>query len=142
MAVTEKQLIEELKTGQYKPVYLLTGDENYYIDLVSDYFEKEVISPDFRDFDQTVVYGRDVDMTAVISLAKRYPMMSPVQLVLVKEAQDISKGWELLALSRKPAAPDAARLLLPLQETRQAHQALQGHQRQRCNLREEQAARL
>ena len=97
MAVTEKQLIEELKTGQYKPVYLLTGDENYYIDLVSDYFEKEVISPDFRDFDQTVVYGRDVDMTAVISLAKRYPMMSPVQLVLVKEAQDISKGWELLA---------------------------------------------
>ena len=97
MAVTEKQLIEELKTGQYKPVYLLTGDENYYIDLVSDYFEKEVISPDFRDFDQTVVYGRDVDMTDVISLAKRYPMMSPVQLVLVKEAQDISKGWELLA---------------------------------------------
>lgn len=97
MAVTEKQLIEELKTGQYKPVYLLTGDENYYIDLVSDYFEKEVISPDFRDFDQTVVYGRDVDMTAVISLAKRYPMMSHVQLVLVKEAQDISKGWELLA---------------------------------------------
>lgn len=97
MAVTEKQLIEELKTGQYKPVYLLTGDENYYIDLVSDYFEKEVISPDFRDFDQTVVYGRDTDMKTVISLAKRYPMMSPIQLVLVKEAQDIAKDWELLA---------------------------------------------
>ena len=97
MAVSEKQLIEELKTGQYKPVYLLTGEENYYIDLVSDYFEKEVISPDFRDFDQTVVYGRETDMKTVISLAKRYPMMSPVQLVLVKEAQDIAKEWELLA---------------------------------------------
>ena len=97
MAVTEKQLIEDLKTGQYKPVYLLTGDENYYIDLVSDFFEKEVISPDFRDFDQTVVYGRETDMNTVISLAKRYPMMSPVQLVLVKEAQDITKDWELLA---------------------------------------------
>ena len=139
MAVTEKQLIEELKTGQYKPVYLLTGDENYYIDLVSDYFEKEVISPDFRDFDQTVVYGRDVDMTAVISLAKRYPMMSPVQLVLVKEAQDISKGWELLATYLDNPQPQT---LLPPQEARQAHQALQDYQRQRRNLREKQAARL
>ncbi len=97
MAVTEKQLIEDLKTGQYKPVYLLTGEENYYIDLVSDYFEENVIAADFRDFDQTVVYGRETDMKTVISLAKRYPMMSPVQLVLVKEAQDIAKEWELLA---------------------------------------------
>lgn len=97
MAVSEKQLIEELKTVQYKPVYLLTGEENYYIDLISDYFEKNVIADDFRDFDQTVVYGRETDMVTVISLAKRYPMMSPVQLVLVKEAQDIAKDWELLA---------------------------------------------
>ena len=98
MAVTEKQLIEELKKGVFKPVYLLTGEENYYIDVVSNYFEEEVIDPSLRDFDQTVVYGRDVDMATVVSTVKRYPMMSPVHLVLVKEAQDIDiKQWDRLA---------------------------------------------
>ena len=98
MALTDKQLIEELKKGSYKPVYLLTGEENYYIDVVSDYFEENVIDPSLRDFDQTVVYGRDVDMATVISTVQRYPMMSPVHLVLVKEAQDIDlRQWERLA---------------------------------------------
>lgn len=96
MAISEKQLIEDLKAQKFSPVYLLTGEENYYIDQVSDFFEKEVVAADFRDFDQTVVYGRDTDMTAVVSLAKRFPMMSPIQLVLVKEAQDI-RDWEPLA---------------------------------------------
>lgn len=98
MAITEKQLFDELKAGKFKPVYLLTGEENYYIDLVSDYFEKEVVEESMRDFDLTVVYGRDTSMAAVISDAKRYPMMSPVHLVLVKEAQDIdTRQWEQLA---------------------------------------------
>ena len=97
MAISEKQLIDDLKAQKFAPVYLLTGEENYYIDLVSDYFENNVIAADFRDFDQTVVYGRETDMKTVVSLAKRYPMMSPIQLVLVKEAQDIAKDWELLA---------------------------------------------
>ncbi len=98
MATTEKQLIEELKAGIFRPVYLLTGEENYYIDVMSDYFENEVIDATMRDFDQSVVYGRDTTMAAVISDAKRYPMMSPVHLVIVKEAQDIATNqWEQLA---------------------------------------------
>lgn len=98
MAVTEKQLIEDLKKGIFKPVYLLTGEENYYIDVVSNYFEEEVIDPSLRDFDQTVMYGRDVDMATVVSTVKRYPMMSPVHLVIVKEAQDIdTRQWDRLA---------------------------------------------
>ena len=98
MAITEKQLIADLQAGIFKPVYLLTGEENYYIDVVSDYFENHVVDPSMRDFDQTVVYGRDTSMAAVISDAKRYPMMSPVHLVIVKEAQDIdTKQWEQLA---------------------------------------------
>ena len=96
MAVTEKQLISDLKSKKFAPVYLLTGEENYYIDLVSDYFEQQVIEDSYRDFDETVLYGRDVDMSTVIDMANRYPMMSPVQLVLVKEAQDITKDWERL----------------------------------------------
>ena len=97
MAITEKQLIADLRAQKFAPVYLLTGEENYYIDLVSDFMEQNIIPQDFRDFDQTVVYGRDVTMQMVIGFAKRYPMMSPNQLVLVKEAQDIAKDWELLA---------------------------------------------
>ena len=98
MAITEKQLISDLKEKKFAPVYLLTGEENYYIDMVSDFFEKNIIAEEFRDFDQTIVYGRDVDMHTVVSYAQRYPMMSPVQLMLVKEAQDIAvKEWDLLA---------------------------------------------
>lgn len=97
MVLTDKQLIDSLKEGKYLPIYLLTGEENYYIDIISDYFEKNVIDPGFSDFDMTVVYGRDVTMRSVISLAQQFPMMSPVRLVLVKEAQDIdSPEWELL----------------------------------------------
>lgn len=97
MALTDKQLIAELQGGNYKPVYLLTGEENHYIDVVSDWMESNIIDESLRAFDQTVVYGRDVDMKTVIGYAKCYPAMSPVRLVLVKEAQDIDmRQWEAL----------------------------------------------
>jgi DNA polymerase-3 subunit delta len=98
MLVSDKQLFDDLAAGKYKPIYLLTGEENYYIDIASQYFEQNIIANECRDFDQTILYGRDVDMSTVISYAKQFPMMSPVKLVLVKEAQDIpTKEWELLA---------------------------------------------
>ena len=112
MAVTEKQLIEELKKGNFKPVYLLTGEENYYIDVVSNHFEEQVIDSSVRDFDQTVLYGRDVDMATVVSTVKRYPMMSPVHLVIVKEAQDIAiKEWDLLATYLQQPSPQSVLVL-------------------------------
>lgn len=95
MAITEKQLIADLQAGKYAPVYLLTGEENYYIDKVSDYFEEQVIDESVRDFDLSIMYGRDVDMLTVINTAMRYPLMSPIHLVIVKEAQDIDiRQWE------------------------------------------------
>lgn len=98
MNLTDKQLLDDLKAGKYLPVYLITGEENYYIDVLSDYFEDNIVDEGFRDFDQTVVYGRDVNMSQVVGLAKQFPMMSPIKLVLVKEAQDINvKEWDLLA---------------------------------------------
>ena len=96
-SITERQLLSDLKSGKFRPVYLLTGEENYYIDNISNYFEEHIVAPECRDFDQTVLYGRDTNMKSVIDTAKRYPMMSPHQLVLVKEAQDIPiKEWEPL----------------------------------------------
>ena len=106
MAITEKQLIADLEAGRYKPVYLLTGEENHYIDVVSDWMEEHIVDPTLRDFDQTVLYGRDVDMRTVIGHAKRYPMMSPVHLVMVKEAQDIdTRQWEALTAYLQQPAP-------------------------------------
>ena len=98
MLVTDKQLSDSLQERQYMPVYLLTGEENYFIDKASNYFEDKIVEEGFRDFDQTILYGRDTDMRTVISYAKQFPMMSPVKLVMVKEAQDISlKEWDILA---------------------------------------------
>lgn len=97
MAISEKQLIAELKAGNYKPVYFISGEVNYYIDMISDYFEQQFIAEEYRDFDQTVVYGHETTMLDVLSMAQRFPMMSPVQLVLVKEAQNIdAKQWDAL----------------------------------------------
>ena len=98
MSVTDKQLKDNIKAGEYAPVYLITGEENYYIDDISDFLEGNVVEESLRDFDQNVLYGRDVDMATVISYAKQFPMMSPVKLVLVKEAQNIpTSEWDLVA---------------------------------------------
>ena len=97
MQISETQLINDLKAGHYAPVYLLTGDENYYIDLISDYFENNIVEESLRGFDQVVLYGNEVTMDDVIANAKQFPMMSPYKLVLVKEAQSVSKDAQSIA---------------------------------------------
>ncbi|MCQ2294416.1 MAG: DNA polymerase III subunit delta [Bacteroidales bacterium] len=95
-----KQLIDNIKAGIFAPVYLITGEENYYIDIVQDYFENNIVDESLRDFDQCVVYGRETVMEDVIATAKQFPMMSQHKLVMVKEAQDIetqSHPWEQVA---------------------------------------------
>lgn len=95
MGADEKRLIKDIKSGKLKSVYLLTGEENYAIDMLSDCFENNVVAEELRDFDQTIFYGRDVTMDIIVNTARRFPMMSPYQLVLVKEAQDI-RNWDYL----------------------------------------------
>ena len=96
--ISEAQLVDDLKNKRYKPVYLLTGEENYTIDVVSNYIEENTVAEENRDFDQDVVYGRDVTMVQVVGSAQQFPMLSPVRLVMVKEAQDIpTPQWDLLA---------------------------------------------
>lgn len=99
MATTENQIFSSIKAGNPSPIYLITGEEDYYIDLVSDFLEQNIVDADYRDFDQVVLYGRDVSMLDIISRAKQYPMASARQLILVKEAQDITSkdgGWDLI----------------------------------------------
>lgn len=89
------QVMSDLRRKAYKPAYLLAGEEAYYIDLISDFIQYEILDESQREFDLTVMYGKDSDVEMVINAAKRYPMMSQCQVVIVKEAQLI-KNWEPL----------------------------------------------
>lgn len=90
--MTPTALLNDLKNRKYKPVYLFHGEEPYYIDLFGNFIENNLLSEGERGFNQTVFYGRDTDIISVLNAAKRYPMMSDYQLVLVKEAQDLKWG--------------------------------------------------
>ena len=85
-------LIKDLKSRKFKPVYLLHGEESYYIDKISDYIEQNALSDAEKGFNQTVFYGKDSDVMSIINSAKRFPMMSDYQVVIVKEAQDLKWG--------------------------------------------------
>jgi len=87
--MTIDQILNELKKKIYHPVYFLQGEESFYIDQICDYIEKNVLSDSEKEFNQTILYGKDVDVPTLISYAKRYPMMSTHQVVIVKEAQDM-----------------------------------------------------
>src|SRR3970040_2754587 len=95
MAEVIKILIN-IKGGNIKPIYFLMGEEAYYIDIISDYIEKNVLSEEEKGFNQTVLYGRDVSIEDIVSTAKRYPMMAERQVVIVKEAQDLSRTIDKL----------------------------------------------
>lgn len=90
------KIVNDIKGGSIKPIYFLMGEEPYYIDKLSDYIEENVLSDDEKGFNQTVMYGRDVTIEDIIGTAKRYPMMAERQVVIVKEAQDLSKTIDKL----------------------------------------------
>ena len=85
-----EEIFRDLKNKIYSPVYLLHGEEPYYIDRISDFIETKVLDEMEKEFNQTIVYGRDVEPLSLISMAKRYPMMSNYQILIVKEAQDMA----------------------------------------------------
>lgn len=95
-------ILKELRAKQYRPIYYLMGEESYYIDLIADYITDNVLSETEKEFNLTVVYGADVDIATVINAAKRYPMMSEYQVVIVKEAQAIRNMEELSFYLQKP----------------------------------------
>ncbi len=90
------KIINDIKGGNIKPIYFLMGEEPYYIDKLSEYIENNILQEHERDFNQTVLYGRDVTMEDVIGNAKRYPMMADRQVVIVKEAQELSRTIDKL----------------------------------------------
>ncbi|QLG46885.1 DNA polymerase III subunit delta [Costertonia aggregata] len=92
-----KQIVLDIKKGLIKPVYFLMGEESYYIDKIAGFIEKSVLSEEERGFNQVVLYGKDVTIDDIVANAKRYPMMAERQVVIVKEAQHLSRTIDNLS---------------------------------------------
>lgn len=101
------QILRDLKAGKVQPVYFLHGTEPYFIDLISNYAEKELLSEAEQGFNLTVLYGKDTDHLTVLDAARRYPMMAPLQVVVLKEAQDMKSLPELINYVEKPTPTTA-----------------------------------
>ncbi|WP_072530829.1 DNA polymerase III subunit delta [Bacteroides ilei] len=99
---TYEEIVRNLKNRVYAPVYFLMGEEDYYIDRISEYIMDTVLSDTEKEFNQTVVYGADTDIASVINTARRYPMMAEYQVVVVKEAQNLKNLDGLVYYLQKP----------------------------------------
>ena len=89
MDVAAKKILDDLKAKKYAPIYLLQGEETYYIDLISNYIEQHALSESEKGFNQVVVYGKDTPVNILLTHARRFPMMAERQVIIVREAQDI-----------------------------------------------------
>ena len=106
--MAHRQIIRELKAGKFQPIYLLHGEESFFIEEITKAILDNAVEESSKDFNETILYGRDVELSEVLTAAKRFPMMSERQLVLIKEAQDL-KCWrrkdelaQLEAYAKKP----------------------------------------
>ncbi|HAH57886.1 MAG: DNA polymerase III subunit delta [Lentimicrobium sp.] len=97
-----QQIVNDLKKRIFYPVYLLSGEEPYYIDQLSDLIEDTVLSDNEKEFNQNILYGRDVDARTIVEHAKRYPMMASHQVIIVKEAQEIKDLEDLKKYVEQP----------------------------------------
>ena len=91
-----RTIVSDIKKGNIHPIYFLMGEEPYYIDKISDFIEQNILDETEKGFNQQVMYGRDLSIEEIISSAKRYPMMAERQVIIVKEAQDLSRNIEKL----------------------------------------------
>ncbi len=97
------EILEQLKKKIYHPIYVLMGEEPYFIDKISDYISDNVLSEADKSFNQTILYGKDTTVENIVMAARRFPMMSSHQVIVVKEAQNIKKLEEgLLGYVEKP----------------------------------------
>ena len=102
---TTNQLITDIKGGKISPIYFLMGEEAYYIDMISDYIEFNVLKEEEKGFNQMVLYGKEVSIQDIVSNSKRYPMMAERQVIIVKEAQNLTKTIEQLVEYAKNPQP-------------------------------------
>ena len=86
------EIKNDIKLKKLSPVYLLMGEEEYFIDNITNLFIQNILSDDEKEFNLNILYGKDTSVDQIISICKKYPLMSPFQIVLIKEAQDLSRS--------------------------------------------------
>lgn len=111
--MTHVELIKEIQAKKIAPVYLLHGEESYYIDRLSEFIEDTVLTPEQKDFNLHVFYGKDADAQTIIDACRRYPMFAEKSVVILKEAQMMkAKGNEIDKLELYTAAPSPFTVLV------------------------------
>jgi len=111
-----ENIIASLKAKKYAPIYFLEGDEPYYIDQIADYVENHVLDESEKEFNQTILYGKDTDLISLISAAKRFPMMAERQVIIVREAQEIKNLTETVNVKIKSKNTKKDTEISPLEE--------------------------
>lgn len=101
--MTYEAIIKDLKNKKYSPIYLLHGDESYYIDKISNYIEQHVLNEGEKAFNQAVLYGKDTEFKTVVDEARQFPMMASHRVVVIKEAQDMRSLKNLAAYAENPS---------------------------------------
>ncbi len=102
MVKSYEEIISDLRKRIFKPVYFLAGEESYYIDLITDHIEQNVLPEADRPFNQMVLYGEDTSVSDIIEVSRRYPMMATHQVIIVKEAQSVRKIEDLAIYIERP----------------------------------------
>lgn len=102
MAITYEEIIGNLQKKIYHPIYFLMGEETYFIDKISDYIAGNVLTDAEKGFNQTILYGKDLEPNTIIGNARRFPMMANYQVIIVREAQNIKKIEELEPYVKSP----------------------------------------
>ena len=102
MAVTYEEIISDLKNRIFKPVYFLSGEEPYYIDLITEYIQDKVLPEAEKAFNQIILYGDDTNIASIIDTARRFPMMASHQVLIIKEAQTLKNLEDLIIYLEKP----------------------------------------
>src|SRR5690606_3267470 len=97
-----EQILGDIHKRKLTPLYFLEGEETYYLDEIVKAIEETVLKPEEKSFNQTVVYGKDISPVELKMAARRYPMMSEYQVLIVKEAQNFSKIDDLDDYFEKP----------------------------------------
>ena len=100
---TFQDIMKDLKARKFSPIYILMGEESYYIDQITNYIAENVLTPAEQDFNLNVCFGSDVSAVQVTDMAKRFPMMAEYQVVIVKEAQNIRSLDALEKYLKNPA---------------------------------------
>ncbi len=97
-----EDILSDLRNKIYKPVYFLHGEEEYFIDIITDYIADNILDEAEKEFNQTILYGKDVNAGSIIDTARRYPMMASYQVVIVKEAQVLTTLNDMIGYTDNP----------------------------------------